>query len=83
MWLDDQGEERIKELKDQMHQLEEENDGLKRDVKKLQSDIDTLEGTTEGGEELIQNDFLLPPSLLSSYLVQFQLVHTGCALIRT
>lgn len=83
MWLDDQGEERIKELKDQMHQLEEENDGLKRDVKKLQSDIDTLEGTTEGGEELIQNGFLLPPSLLSSYLVQFQLVHTGCALIRT
>lgn len=63
VWLDDQGEERIKELKDQMHQLEEENEGLKRDMKKMQNDIETLEGTNEGGEEFIQNGFLLPPSL--------------------
>lgn len=62
MWLDEQGDEVIKDLKQQMHQLEEENDGLKRDVKKLQNDIETLEGTNEGGEVLIQNGFLLPPS---------------------
>lgn len=62
MWLDEQGDEVIKDLKQQMHQLEEENDGLKRDVKKLQNDIETLEGTNEGGEVLIQNGFLLLPS---------------------
>lgn len=55
VWLDDQGEEVIKELKSQVSSLEGEKEGLERELQKMRRDVETLEGINEAGEELIQN----------------------------